>query len=153
MLGLLRIEDAPGVAEMGPQPGIDDVAALVAGTRAAGLEVDLRVEGTPREVPVGVGLSAYRITQEALTNAVKHAGPAHVHVRLAYDDDALEVEVVDDGRGSSRPGGDVPAPGHGLVGMRERVALFGGELHAGPGLGGGFSVVARLPLAVDGRGR
>jgi signal transduction histidine kinase len=153
MLGLLRVEDPSSDDAMGPQPGADDIATLVERTRATGVDVELRVDGEPRAVPVGVGLSAYRIVQEALTNVVKHAGPAHAVVRLAYADDTLEIKVVDDGRGTGVVQLDGDGGGHGLVGMRERVALFGGELTAGPRRGGGFSVVARLPTVDEGRGR
>jgi signal transduction histidine kinase len=127
---------------LAPQPGLDDLAALVEQTRRAGLPVELHVEGDPRPVPLGADLSAYRIVQEALTNARKHAGDARATVTIRYRDRELEVEVADDGRGSGNGDGG----GHGLVGMRERVALFGGELDAGPQTGGGFRVRARLPL-------
>ena len=141
LLGILRRDgEELGLA---PQPGLDDLETLVEQTRRAGLPVDLRVEGTPRPVPLGADLSAYRIVQEALTNARKHAGEARATVTVRYGTEALEIEVADDGSGSGNGDGG----GHGLVGMRERVALFGGELHAGPQAGGGFRVHARLPLA------
>lgn len=140
LLGMLRRDgEELGLA---PQPGLDDLEGLVEQTRRAGLPVDLHVEGTPRPVPLGADLSAYRIVQEALTNARKHAGEARATVTVRYGADALEVEVADDGSG----GGNGHGGGHGLVGMRERVALFGGELHAGPRPGGGFRVHARLPI-------
>ncbi|MDQ6818147.1 MAG: sensor histidine kinase [Actinomycetota bacterium] len=140
LVGLLREEgEEIGLA---PQPGIADLDALVAQVREAGLPVDLHIEGKPRQVPLGVELSAYRVVQEALTNALKHAGPASAEVAVRYDNDALELEVLDDGAGSD--GGH--AGGHGLIGMNERVSLFGGELSAGPRPGGGFAVRARLPL-------
>jgi signal transduction histidine kinase len=142
MLGVLRIsaEESPSRV---PQPLIDEIPALVEHARAAGLDVDFSVEGEIRPVPPGVELSAYRITQEAITNVLKHAGPAHCRVHLRYGDDALEVRVTDDGRGA----GDADVNrGHGLVGMRERVTLFGGELFAGSVPGGGFAVRATLPL-------
>jgi signal transduction histidine kinase len=121
----------------------------------AGLPVALEVEGPARDLPPGVDLSAYRIVQEALTNVLRHAGPARARVRLAYAADALEIEVADDGLGSPPEAGavgggaDLPASdgGHGLIGMRERVAMFGGELRAGPAPGGGFAVRAVLPLS------
>jgi signal transduction histidine kinase len=110
------------------------------------------VEGTPSPLPAGVELSAYRIVQEALTNVVKHAGPARAQVTIRYRDRDLTVEVTDDGRGTVTSGSDGRAgTGHGLIGMRERVAAFGGDLETGPRPGGGFRVVARLPLAADQR--
>ena len=140
LLGMLRRDgEELGLA---PQPGLDDLETLIEQTRLAGLPVELRVEGAPRPVPLGADLSAYRIVQEALTNARKHAGQAHATVTLRYGAEALELEITDDGTGADNGDGG----GHGLVGMRERVALFGGELHAGPRPGGGFRVHARLPL-------
>jgi signal transduction histidine kinase len=113
----------------------------------AGLAVRLRVEGTPSQVPAGVDLSAYRIVQEALTNVVKHAGPARAQVVVCYRDREVTVEVTDDGRGVGAVAGDGRArAGHGLVGMAERVAAFGGDLEVGPRPGGGFRVAARLPF-------
>ena len=143
-VGVLREDGESGGTT--PQPGVADLPALVARAREAGLPVELAVEGEPRALPSGVDLSAYRIAQEALTNALKHAGPAHAQVRVLYGPDALEVQVVDDGRGAAAD----PAPaggGNGLVGMRERVALFDGELRAGPRAGGGYEVRARLPIS------
>jgi signal transduction histidine kinase len=114
--------------------------------------VRLRVEGTPSPLPTGVDLSAYRIVQEALTNVVKHAGPARAQVVVGYGDREVTVVVTDDGRGVGSLAGDGRAGvGHGLIGMRERVAAFDGDLEAGPGPGGGFRVAARLPLAVERR--
>jgi signal transduction histidine kinase len=140
LVGLLREEgEEIGLA---PQPGLGDLDALLAQVRVAGLPVELRVEGQPRPVPLGVDLSAYRVLQEALTNALKHAGPAHAEVTVRYARDALELKVCDDGPGS----GNGHVGGHGLVGMRERVSVFGGELEAGPRPEGGFVVHARLPL-------
>jgi signal transduction histidine kinase len=140
LLGMLR-RDAEELG-LAPQPGLDDLGALVGEARAAGLPVQLHVEGESRPLPVGADLSAYRIVQEALTNARKHAREAQATVTVRYTSDALELEVLDNGQGgkSAREGG------HGLIGMRERVALFGGELDAGPNAGGGFRVHARLPL-------
>jgi signal transduction histidine kinase len=140
LLGLLR--DADTQAALAPQPGIANLELLLAKMRDAGLQVDLRVDGTPTPLSPGVDLSAYRIVQEALTNALKHAGAVRVRVGVRYAGGALELEVSDDGTG----GGQANGGGHGLVGMRERVALFGGELDAGPGPEGGFRVRARLPL-------
>jgi signal transduction histidine kinase len=140
LVGLLRRDgDEIGLA---PQPGIDAIGALVRQVTDAGLRVDLRVSGTPRHVPLGIDLSAYRVVQEALTNALKHAGDARADVLLHYGSDALDVEVLDDGPG----GANGFTGGHGLVGMRERVVVFGGEFEAGPRPEGGFAVRARLPL-------
>ena len=140
LLGLLR-EDG---AELGlaPQPRIDDLPELAAQTEAAGLPVDLRVEGTPRSLPLGVDLSIYRIAQEALTNARKHNAGSRAHVVLRYRDEFAELEIENDGVASTNG----HRGGHGLIGMRERVAVFGGSLEAGPRPDGGFRVIARLPL-------
>lgn len=143
MLGVLRLGAQDGRADHAPQPGLRDIEQLVKQTRAAGLTVSLAVEGEARRLPPGVELSAYRIVQEALTNVLRHAGPAHCGVVVAYGLDRLELRITDDGRGSDAT---PPDGGHGLVGMRERVALFDGELHAGGVLGGGFAVRATLPL-------
>ncbi len=140
LLGMLR----DGGEELGlvPQPGVGDLDALLEQTRQSGLPAQLTVEGAPRPLPPGLDLSAYRIVQEALTNARKHGGDARAQVRLRFRPEALEVEVVDDGAGSANGAGG----GHGLIGMRERVAVFGGTLEAGPRTGGGFAVHATLPL-------
>ena len=145
LLGVLR-EDASD-ANLAPQPGLTQLEALAASVRAAGLAVELEVEGDFGDLPPAVDLSAYRIIQEALTNALKHAGPARAHVHVRRDPDALVIEVVDDGVGSGP--GDSSEVGHGLVGMRERVALFGGEFRAQARREGGFAVQARLPLTGD----
>jgi signal transduction histidine kinase len=108
------------------------------------------VEGAQAPLPAGVDLSAYRIVQEALTNAVKHAGPGRARVLVRYGEDDLRLRVVDEGR-AGEPGPPGGRAGVGLVGMRERVHLFGGELHAGPGPDGGFTVDARLPIRGQGR--
>jgi signal transduction histidine kinase len=143
LLGVLREEgDAPDLL---PQPTVKDLHALLEPCVEAGLAVTVEVEGEARDLPPGVDLSAYRIVQEALTNARKHAGPASATVRLRYAADALDVEVTDDGRGASG-GSATESGGHGLIGMRERVELFGGDLEAGPRIGGGFAVRAHLPL-------
>jgi len=147
LLGILREGDDQG--PLVPQPGLADLDSLLDGVRGAGLMVELQIDGSERTLPRGVDLSAYRIVQEALTNALKHAGPAKVHVRVRYGSESLELEVVDDGHGGSA--GNGVGRGHGLVGMRERVALYGGDLEAGPQDGGGFLVRARLPLG-DERG-
>jgi signal transduction histidine kinase len=125
-----------------PQPGLRDLPKLVEQVRAAGLPVDLAVDGDERDLPVGLDLSAYRIVQEALTNALKHAGDAPARVRVSYGDDSIALEVVDDGAGAAAPS----EGGHGLVGMRERVALYGGRFEATRGDGGGYVVRALLPI-------
>jgi signal transduction histidine kinase len=145
MLGVLRKAGPGATVERAPQPGIADIRALVEQTRVADVDAELAVEGPVRAVPVGVGLSAYRIVQESLTNVVKHAGPANARVLVRYLPDALELEITDDGRGSVNGSEGHPA-GHGIVGMRERVGLYGGELYAGPGRVDGWRVHAVLPL-------
>ena len=140
LLGALREEGES--AALAPQPSLNQIDALVADVRGAGLPVELRVEGASRELPLGIDLCAYRIVQEALTNTLKHAGPATARVLLRYAEDEVEVEITDTGAGE-RNGS---APGQGLAGMRERVALFGGQFEAGPQREGGYLVTARLPL-------
>lgn len=125
-----------------PQPGLDRLDELVEQVRAAGLEVAVSIEGTPRELPAGVDLSAYRIVQEALTNTLKHAHATRADISLRFGDTELGVDVRDDGSGNGNGGGS----GRGLIGMHERVAAFGGTLDAGPDPAGGFAVLARLPL-------
>jgi signal transduction histidine kinase len=141
LLGRVRPED--GGTELAPQPGLARLDALLEQVRAAGLQVDLTVEGTPRELPIGLDLSAYRIVQEALTNILKHAHASKATVHIRYEPDAIELEVVDDGRG---PGPDETQRGQGIIGMRERAALVGGALRVGRAPGGGFAVDARIPL-------
>ena len=143
LLGILRAEDQP--AALAPQPGVADISPLVEQLRAAGLPVDVVIDGDPRALPPGIDLVAYRVVQEALTNALKHAGAARAEVSIRYGATALEVSVVNDGHVASDGGG-----GHGIVGMRERVALYGGAFEAGPRRGGGYSVRARLPLEAAG---
>ena len=126
-----------------PQPGLARLDELLDAMRGSGLPVEAVVEGARRPLPPGVDLSAYRIVQEALTNALRHAGGASARVVVRYEPDALELEIADDGPGP--PGDPEASGGHGLIGMRERVQLFGGELEAGPLPGGGFLVRARLP--------
>jgi signal transduction histidine kinase len=138
VLGIVR-----GDAEYAPAPGLARVEALLDTVRAAGLDVRLTVEGSPREVPPGVDLSAYRVVQEALTNTLKHAGARHVDVAIRYDD-ALTLEISDDGVGLTNGSRSV---GRGLEGMRERAAMVGGTLDTREGEGGGFFVRARFPLA------
>jgi signal transduction histidine kinase len=142
MLGIMRIEEE--VPSLAPQPGLKTLPALVEQVRQSGLPVELTVEGEPVQLAAGVDLSAYRIVQEALTNTLKHAGrPAHAWVAVRYVGDDVEIEVADDGRNDGVSDGT----GHGLVGMRERVAICGGELQSGPRPGGGFCISARLPVA------
>jgi signal transduction histidine kinase len=149
LLGVLRQEGEPQ-GDLAPVPGLTDLKSLLAEVAKAGLGVRLRVEGTPWQLPAGLDLSAYRIVQEALTNVVKHAGEARAQVTIGYRDQEITIEVTDDGRGVTAPAGDGRVNvGHGLIGMRERVQLFGGDLEAGPQPGGGFRVAARLPLAAD----
>ena len=139
LLGMLR---EGGSDPLAPQPGLADVDTLVSQVRDAGLPVQLEVEGERRDLPVGLDLSAYRIVQEALTNSLKHAGQATAAVRIRYHDDALELQIADDGTNTASRAG----VGHGLVGMRERVALYGGILEARPRDGGGYLVRALLPI-------
>lgn len=149
LLGVLR--DSDGNRSSAPAPGLSDLPSLVEDVRAAGVPVTLSVEGAPHQVHPGVELSAYRLVQEALTNVIKHAGPTtHVDVSVRHQPGSLAVEVVDDGRGLAavpRNGRLVPAEpsGHGLIGMRERVELWGGELSVGAAAGGGYRVAATLP--------
>ncbi|MDH2426511.1 histidine kinase [Sphaerisporangium sp. TRM90804] len=167
LLGVLREEAGRTEASLAPQPGVAQLPALVEQVREAGLRASLEVEGEPVPLPPGVDLSVYRIVQEALTNVLKHAGQVAVRVRVRYGDRDVRVEVCDHGAArTGRPGSPAPAgnagasgnadtavdaaaggrPGHGLIGMRERVQLFGGELTAGPGPDGGFTVAVRLPV-------
>jgi signal transduction histidine kinase len=149
LLGVLREDGGPtGPAALAPQPSLRELPTLIAHVAESGLVVTLATEGAPRDLPAAVGLSAYRIVQEALTNALKHAGPsASAVVSLRYREDEVEIEVADDGRGASVTGVANGSRGHGLLGMRERAGLFGGELTAGPRAGGGFVVRARLPIS------
>ena len=140
LVGLLREQGA--MPEFSPQPGMGTIETLLDGVRAAGLPVELEVEGDPRELAPGVDLAAYRVVQEALTNALKYAGPAHAWVAVDWTDDELRLEVANDGRSDS----DGSDGGHGLAGMRERVSLYGGRIESGPRDGGGYVVRARLPL-------
>ncbi len=147
LLGVLRDPDANGRTDpaLEPQPGAGDIDDLIAQWQQTGLDVRLETSGSATDLPSGIGLTAYRVVQEALTNAMKHAGPAEVVVRVSYRDREVDLEVTDDGRGL-QPGASELSTGHGLLGMAERVDLFGGSLHAGPRPGGGFRVAATLPL-------
>jgi signal transduction histidine kinase len=142
MLGVLR--DTDEETGLAPQPGIGELDALAASVRAAGLPVNLVVHGDPAGLPAAADVSVYRIVQEALTNILKHAGPARADVTIGCAEEAVTIEVTDNGTGAPR--NQSPDGGHGLAGMRERTAVFGGELRAGPRPGGGFAVHARLPL-------
>ena len=140
MLGILRRTGEESA--LAPQPGLRQLNALVDQVRESGLPVELSIEGAARSLPPGVDLSAYRIVQEALTNTLKHAGPAGARVAVRYRDDEIELEVVDDGTGTEEGGG----AGHGLIGMRERAVLYGGTLESGKREVGGYFIRARLPL-------
>ncbi|MCF3169568.1 MULTISPECIES: sensor histidine kinase [Streptomyces] len=150
LLGVLRTGDAPESGEYVPQPDVEQIEELVEQVRQTGLEVDFKVEGTPRPLPSGVELTAYRVVQEALTNTRKHGGPdAGASVRLVYFDDGLGLLIEDDGRGAAHElyeDGGADGAGHGMIGMRERVGMVGGTLDAGPRPGGGFRISALLPL-------
>ncbi|MEA2149192.1 MAG: hypothetical protein QOD69_1022 [Solirubrobacteraceae bacterium] len=142
-LGVLRRTDAD--APLAPQPGMDAIGALVAQARDSGLQVELVTEGEPAPLPAGIDLSAYRIVQEALTNTLKHAGPVRARVAVRYAAAELELEISDDGAPGRAPAAN--GDGQGLLGMRERVALYGGALEAAHRPEGGFVVRASLPLA------
>ena len=150
LLGVLRTGEHQEVGEYVPQPDVDQIDELIEQCRTSGLPVDFKVEGTPRPLPSGVELTAYRIVQEALTNTRKHGGPnAGASVRLVYFDDGLGLLVEDDGKGAPHElyeEGGADGQGHGLIGMRERVGMVGGTLDAGPRPGGGFRISALLPL-------
>ena len=145
LLGVLRSDDGP--AALKPQPGLADLEQLVSGVREAGLPVTVRIEGAPRPLPPTLDLSAFRIVQEALTNTLRHAGPARAEVTVRYEDGLVTLEIADTGHGPD--GGSITGrgTGHGLVGMRERAAMLGGELEAARADCGGFTVRARLPVA------
>jgi signal transduction histidine kinase len=154
LVGVLRHDgDDPGETDESaartPQPGIEQVPQLLGRCREAGLPVSLAVEGAARPLPSGVELAVYRVMQEALTNTMKHAGPARADVVLRYGDDAVTVIVCDDGRGAAASRAPGALAGHGLTGMRERVALYGGSIDAGPQAGGGFRVWAEVPVASE----
>jgi signal transduction histidine kinase len=148
LLGLLRTDDdRPDVRD--PQQGLDDIQTLLSQVREAGLPVELRVEGSPRPLPAGLDLQAFRIIQEALTNVLKHAGPARAAVSIRYGESRLDLKITDDGRGSDVKEQDPRRARYGHLGMRERVGLFRGHLRVGPRRGGGYEVVASLPLHAD----
>ncbi|MGH8947584.1 MAG: sensor histidine kinase, partial [Acidimicrobiia bacterium] len=140
LVAMLRTSDeAPALA---PQPSLKELAGLVEQTRAAGLPVEVTFEGEREDLPPSIDVTAYRIVQEALTNVLKHAGPAHVQVTVRYSAQNLELEIVDDGSGRAVEA----TPGYGLIGMRERVSVYGGELKAERRSQGGFTLRVRLPL-------
>lgn len=145
MLGVLRSAGEAPPATTAPTPGLADVPGLISQVRDGGLTARLHISGGAVSVPPGVDLSAYRIIQEALTNAIKHGGP-NAQITVAYSDDAVSVEITSDASYDHDHGQRVISPGHGIIGMRERVALFGGDFSADPRPGGGFRVAARLPF-------
>ncbi|MFC0601963.1 sensor histidine kinase [Streptomyces palmae] len=154
LLGVLRTGEPAGDSDYVPQPDVEQIDDLVEQVRGAGLPVDFKVEGSPRPLPSGLELTAYRIVQEALTNTRKHGGPnAGASVRLTYFDDGLGLLVEDDGRGSDSQlytDGGSDGQGQGLIGMRERVGMVGGTLDAGPRPGGGFRISVLLPVKPGG---
>jgi signal transduction histidine kinase len=143
LLDVLRRDDETDAA-LQPQPGVAGLEQLAEQVREAGLSVELTVIGAPRTLDPGIDLTIYRIVQEGLTNALKHAGPASAQVSVAFKPNGVTLRVEDDGTGV--PAAPGTAPGHGLVGMRERVALYGGSLRAGPRDSQGYSLVADIPL-------
>ena len=153
MLGILRGSDRAEPGTLTPAPGLGDLDALVADVVRSGVTVEVRVEGGRTDVPPGVDLTAYRIVQEALTNVIKHAGRVRATVVVRYTDDSVTVEVDDEGGPDSQAAPEAlaapAATGQGLVGMRERVAMYHGDLEVGPGPLGGFHVAARLPFGAS----
>jgi signal transduction histidine kinase len=141
LLNVVRLEDGARVA---PQPGLARIDELAGVARRAGLLVTVSREGEPVELPAGVDVSAYRIVQEALTNTMRHGNATHAEVTVRYGTDVVDIDVVDDGRGTASTSGD--GPGRGLVGMHERASVLGGSVETGPDDRGGYRVHARLPL-------
>jgi signal transduction histidine kinase len=150
--------DGPDAAPLQPQPGLGELASLVDRVAAAGLRVDLIITGQPRELSAGLDLTAYRVVQEALTNCMKHAGAAAAVVTLSYRDDSVVIDVSDDGgrsrQAAGQPGHDasrarMTGGGRGLLGLRERLLLYGGDFDAGPRPAGGWRVTARLPYRAE----
>jgi signal transduction histidine kinase len=154
LLGVLRGGETSTPPSLAPQPALDQLETLLEHMRAAGLDCELTLTGRRRALSPGVDLTAFRIIQEALTNCLKHAGPARASVSVDFGDRLLSLVVTDDGRGviPSPTPGDPTSGGHGLIGMRERVAVFGGSLWAGPRRGGGYDVIAQLPLGREDEG-
>ena len=148
LLGVIRPGEDEGPS-FAPQPGITRLAELVEQVRDTGLPVDLALDGEVRELPEATSLCVYRIVQEALTNTLKHAAATQAQVSLRYELDELRIRVRDDGRGVTEGAPNGSGEGHGLIGMRERVAIFGGELQAGPSADGGYCVSARIPLQAE----
>ncbi|MGK5551146.1 sensor histidine kinase [Actinomadura kijaniata] len=149
LVGVLRENAHESGDGYAPQPGVEQLAELVDQMHRSGLPVTLTVDGTPIEVSEGRQLTIFRVVQEALTNTLKHGGPrAAARVTVRYAPDAIEVRVSDDGRGAAAPD---DGRGHGLVGMRERVAVYGGRVRAAPRPGGGFEVIARIPVREEAR--
>jgi signal transduction histidine kinase len=144
-LSMLR---STGAAPREPVAGLDRLPSLVESSRAAGLPVEVAIDGDARTLPPAVDMAAFRIVQESLTNVIRHAGPARATVAVRHGDGDVEIEVTDNGTGAVEGKGDADGEGggHGLAGMRERVALLGGELDAGPRPRGGYRVWARFPL-------
>jgi signal transduction histidine kinase len=150
LLGVLRTdntatEPAGHDSDLVPEPGLADLDGLIERTAHAGLQVDLDVRGERSELSAGLDLAAYRVIQEAITNVIKHAATDRCRVTIAYQEDALMLEVTDNGNGQDDNSSQTAA-GHGIVGMRERVGMYGGQFHAAPLPGRGFQVTARLPL-------
>lgn len=145
MLGVLPGGGDDQMTELAPQPGLAYLDRLITNVQSAGLPVTLHVEGERPAVPIGIDLSAYRIVQEGLANALTHANCAHADVTVRYGGDVIEVEIADDGSGVDGSG---RSEGESLAGMRERVALYGGKLETGPRAGGGYLVRAQLPVEV-----
>ncbi len=143
LLGLLCPDREEGEAALRPQPGLAGLGSLIQRVSATGLDVRLRISGTPRDLPPGPDLAAYRVVQEGLTNVIRHAGEAVTYVLITWGEE-LEITVSDDGRGT----GGVASPGRGLIGLRERLVLYGGSLQAGPRPGGGWRLRATIPLQV-----
>ena len=141
LLGVLR--KSPGAPQLEPQPTLSEVDALLQPARESGLEAKLKVTGEKRPLPAALELSAYRIVQEAITNVLKHANASRVEVLIDYQPEGVVLTISDNGSGPS----GAPSAGHGLIGMRERVALFGGKMGTGSSPLGGFTVHAKLPLS------